>query len=750
MRVRQVGAIFALLVLSTGARAQTPYEQTVRPLLRSYCASCHGGESPAGGFAVEKLLALPESETLQQRDRWERIARRMRSGEMPPKGVAQPTSDQISSATDWIDDAYAQLDRTAPVDPGRVTARRLNREEYANSVRDLLGIDMNPAADLPPDPYGYGFDNIGDVLSVNAALTEQYLQAAERVSQAAIPIDGAPAAATMQRYLAERIGQDRQMRIHIDHSFPADGEYSLRTAFYQALKNDTRVELKLFVDGREVGSDILQFYYQIDRGFEAQSVPITAGRHRIEAAIEVLPEPAYSGSPPYLEYIQIDGPSTVTPAAGTAAYARFFTCGHPPGQHDSAACARRILTPLARRAFRRPPTPDEIGGLLHLASETETRTGSFEQSMRTAVQALLTSPHFLFRIERDAEADRPWALSDYELATRLSYFLWSSLPDEELLRLADAGELSGRVNEQVLRMLQDPKASALAKNFSGQWLQTRNLAVLKPDPTLFPEFNGDLAEAMRTETQMFFAAILNENRSVLEFLDGKFTFLNERLAKHYGIAGVAGERFQRVELDGVRRGGVLTQASVLTVSSYPTRTSPVIRGKWILENILNEPPPPPPPNVPALEESAGAGAGTMRQQLEKHRANPTCAACHSRMDPLGFGLENYDAIGRWRDTEGEAAIDVSGVLPNGQSFSTPAELVAVLAERRDAFTRVLAEKMLTYATGRGMETGDRTAVARIAERVKRSGYGFRDLIVAVAESAPFRMRSPRVEKGREP
>ena len=750
MGFRSSSGAFALLIVTVGSAAATPYRDAVRPLLRSHCASCHGGSAPAGGFAVEALLLMNESETLLDRARWEQIARRMQSGEMPPKGSPQPHQEQVSMVAGWIDAAYERLDRTQPVDPGRVTAHRLNRIEYSNSVRDLLGIDMNPAAELPPDPYGYGFDNIGDVLSMNAGLTGQYLKAAELISRAAVPLDGAAAPPTMQRYLAERIGQDRQLRIHIDHTFPVDGQYTLRTAFYQALKTGTRARLRLAVDGREVGADILQFYYQIDRGIETQGLHLTAGRHRIDASIEVLAEPAYKGKPPYLEYLQVYGPLAVTPAEETTAHARFFTCGHGPGQHASSACAKRILTPLARRAFRRPVAPAELDGLLTLAASEEARSGSFEQSMQVAVQALLMSPHFLFRVERDGDGAGPWELSPHELATRLSYFLWSTLSDEELSRLADDGRLGTALADQTRRMLADPRVSALVENFSGQWLQTRNLAVVKPDPVRFPEFTGELSDAMRTETEMLFGAILDEDRSIFEFLDGRFTFLNERLAEHYGISGVEGNEFRRVEIDGVQRGGVLTHGSVLTVSSYPTRTSPVIRGKWILENVLNEPPPPPPPDVPALDESTAANAGSMRQQLEKHRANAACAACHARMDPLGFGLENYDAIGRWRDHEGEATIDASGTLPGGRTFEAPSELKAIIAENKDAFTRALVEKMLTYATGRGMEISDRAAVRRIADRVSESGYRLSELILAVVESETFRMRSAKVKSKGKP
>lgn len=659
-----------------------------------------------------------------QRERWERIAQRVRSGEMPPKGLPRPEAATISAVTGWIASSYETMDRTTPVDPGRVTARRLNRFEYANSVRDLLGLDMNPGEDFPVDPYGYGFDNIGDVLSMNAGLTDQYLKAAERVARAAVPIEGEKIPATMQRYLAERIGQDRQLRVSVDHVIPVAGTYALRTGFYQALKDGTRVRMRLFVDGKQAAEDVLRFYYQIDRAIETKAIPLTAGRHHVEASIEVLPEPAYKGAPPYIEFLQVYGPLEVSPTPDR----RFFTCGHEPGKHD-ASCARRILAPLARKAWRRPVTGVEIDGLLGLAAREQTRTGSFEEAMRSSLTAILVSPHFLFRIEKDKGAG-PQSLSDHELATRLSYFLWGSLPDQELL----TERLDADLPRQTLRMLKDPRSSAFVESFAGQWLQIRNLSVLKPDPVKFPTFTGELAVAMRTETEMFFAAVLRENRSILDFLDGPFTFLNERLAKHYGIDGVTGDEFRRVTLDGGQRGGVLSHGSVLTVSSYPTRTSPVIRGKWVLDNLLNQPPPPPPADVPQLDEKAAANSGTMRQQLEKHRSSAACASCHSRMDPLGFGLENYDAIGRWR------VEDASGVLPGGQKFSTPVEMKQILKADPEAFTRALTEKMLTYALGRGVELRDRAAVRRIVDRVQANGYRMQELILGVVESEPFRKR----------
>lgn len=730
--------VILLLVALAMPAADDQWTAVVQPVLRTYCQACHSGASPAGGFSISPLLALPEASALVQRDRLEQIARRLSANEMPPRGAPHPPPEQLAVVRRWIQASYSRLDQARPVDPGRVTARRLNRLEYSNSVRDLLGLDLNPGEALPPDPSGYGFDNIGDVLSVNSSLAEQYLKAAERIAQAAIPVPGEHRTPTMQRYLGERVGQDRQLHLSIDHVFPVEGEYTFRTAFYQALGNGTQTRLRLLLDGREVATDVLKFYYQIDRGLEAHGVKVAAGRHRIDASIEVLPQPSYKGQPPYLEYIQVYGPEKVVPAAESNAYKSFFTCGHAPGDHD-ASCARRILAPLARKAWRRPITPAELEPVLSLVRREERQTGSMEQALRTGLEAILVSPKFLFRIERDS-VPGAHKLSGHELATRLSYFLWSSLPDDELSKLADNGKLSASLRPQIARMLQDAKSDAFVSSFAGQWLQTRNLTVVHPDPNLFPAFTGELAAAMRRETELFFAEVLKEDRPVLDFLDAPFTFLNEGLARHYGIPNITGDEFRKVALDGVQRGGVLSQASVLTVSSYPTRTSPVIRGKWVLENILNQPPPPPPPNVPPLDDQAGPSAGSVRRQLERHRANAVCAGCHTRMDPLGFGLENYDAIGRWRTRDGNSDIDASGTLPGGRSFTSPAELRQILKADGDTFTRALTEKLLTYALGRGVETADRATVNQIAGKVRDNGYRFRELIVGVVESDQFRMR----------
>jgi hypothetical protein len=473
----------------------------------------------------------------------------------------------------------------------------------------------------------------------------------------------------------------------------------------------------------------------MDRGFEKPGIAVTAGLHKVEADIRY---DGYLKDPPYLEYLQIYGPNRQLAREVNATYRRIFTCSE-----QTPGCARRIIEPLAHRAYRRPVSSAELKELTSLVTIAQKRGDSFQQGIRLALEAILVNPNFLFRVERDAgAAGTVHRISDLELASRLSYFLWSSMPDDELLALAEANRLHTPdvLHAQMKRLLTDKRSRSLVENFAGQWLQFRNLDVLKPDPQKFPEFDASLREAMRTETQMFFAAIVKDDRSILDFLDGRFSFVNERLAKHYGMDGVTGREFRRVDLDGSQRSGVLTQASVLTVSSYPTRTSPVIRGKWVLENLLDTPPPPPPPDVPPLNEGAVGTTVSLREQLEKHRANPVCAGCHARMDPIGFGLENYDAIGRYRTMDGKFSIDSSGTLPSGKSFSGAAELKTILRNDPQTFTRALTVKLLTHALGRGLEPYDRPAVATITQRVQQSDYRSSALIQAIVDSVPFQMR----------
>jgi mono/diheme cytochrome c family protein len=593
------------------------FAQDIQPLLARYCTKCHGGDTPRADLSLEKYKDAEQ--VLRDRKVWEKVVKNVRSKEMPPANKPQPTPAEAELLAGWVEAQLAKVDCTKERDPGRVTIRRLNRAEYNNTIRDLLGVDFQPAEDFPADDVGYGFDNIGDVLSLPPILLEKYLAAAETI---------------IERVFATPAARKRLMICDVD------------------------------------------------------------------------------------------------------------------AEPSKADCARKIIEHFATRAYRRPVRPDEMERLLKLVELAEKNGDSFETGIQLAAQAVLVSPHFLFRIETDPPpnvATPVRTLNNYELATRLSYFLWSSMPDEELFNHARNGTLreNGNLEAQVKRMLKDPKARALVENFAGQWLQLRNLKTVTPDPGTYPAWDEKLRAAMQKETELFFAAILREDRSVLEFLDADFTFLNERLARHYGIDGVQGEQFRRVQLTGKQRGGVLTQASVLTVTSNPTRTSPVKRGKYILENILGTPPPPPPPDVPELDEDKEL-TGSLRQRMEQHRAKPLCASCHQRMDPLGFGLENFDGLGAWRGKDGKFPIDASGVLPGGEKFNGPAELKAVLKEKKVDFCRCLTEKMLTYALGRGLEYYDKCVVDDIVAALAKNDYRFTALVLEIVKSEPFQKRRGRV------
>jgi len=733
-------AALALVAWSTANAAPEDFDTVVKPFVKQNCVGCHNAKTLSGDLDLDRFLTLTAPAALKERERWEKVIARLQSRTMPPKGVPQPSADRVAAVTGWLSRQYQDLDKNAKPDPGRVTAHRLNRYEYNNTVRDLLDLPLHFSDEFPVDPYGYGFDNIGDVLSLSPVLTEKYLKAAERVAKAALP-DG-PEKLMTARYSSQLIGQGFHLRVRTLHDFPVDGEYVLHTAWEQGFKAGTQFKGYIYLDGKPVHEQLLTVFTEMDRGFETKPLFIKQGPHLFETEIVIgddLKGP--KSAKPYPEFLLIRGPLSQPPLESSASYRRIFVCGHAPGQHQPA-CTRTVLTPLLHRAYRRPVDAADLDAMQGLVSMAQSRGDSFEAGIRVAITAMLMNPNFLFRIEHDPPKEGSHALSGPELASRLSYFLWSSMPDDELLSLAEKGRLndSAVLHAQMRRMMEDPKARALAENFSGQWLQTRNLDGQKPDAVKFPEFDVELKEDMRAETQMFFDAVVKEDRSVLDFLDGKFTFVNERLAKFYGIPDVTGREFRRVALDGRQRAGVLTQASVLTVSSYPTRTSPVIRGKWILENLLNDAPPPPPPDVPALDEQGIGKLASFRQKLEAHRANPVCAGCHARMDPLGFGLENYDGIGRWRTSDGDFPVDASGVLPDGTRFNGAEELRNILKSRKAQFVRALSEKMLTYALGRGLEVYDRPAVEKIATNVERNGYRFSALVDATVESAPFRLR----------
>jgi mono/diheme cytochrome c family protein len=732
------------------AQPKDSFQTVIVPFINENCAFCHGVQTPKGGL---DLTAFHSSADIsKQRERWEAVLDKIRSGEMPPKGLPRPDANQAKTVTAWFDAFFAKLDREIKPDPGRVTARRLNRFEYDNTVRDLLAVDFKPAEDFPADDTGYGFDNIGDVLSLSPLLMEKYLQAAEKIAYAAIPLP-ANLKPAVERFNPEKLqpvnaGNRAPHALEVTHNFPVEADYDLQADLSGAvLPYAVPVKLTIWLDGREITT--AEFSRQKAKPWNVgKRVKVKPGRHTVRYLITpgaVKPEDSDPAKARVgFNALVIRGPFNLVPPSATAGYQRVFTCGHAYGQH-LPACGEQVLSNLARRAYRRPVTPTELNALMGFVTLAQQNGDNFEQGVRVALQALLVSPKFLFRIEQDPAvktANGIGRLNDFELAARLSYFLWSSMPDDELLRLAETQQLRQPAvfNAQVARLLSDPKAAALVENFAGQWLQLRNLELVKPDPDRFPNFTAELREAMRRETELFFSAILKEDRSLVDFLDGRFTFLNETLARHYGLPGITGREFRRVELEGTQRSGVLTQASILTISSYPTRTSPVIRGKWILENILNAPPPPPPADVPLLDEKTVGLTGSLRQQMEQHRANPVCSSCHARMDPLGFGLENYDAIGAWRVSDGKFPVEATGVLPNGKAFKTPLELKAILQADRDAFTRCLTEKLLIYALGRGLERYDKPVVQSIVQRVAADHYRLNRLILEIANSYPFQQR----------
>ena len=716
----------------------------------------------------------------------EKILDKISTGRMPPPGAPAPAKAELDAAIAALNKTLGHSN-SAVQSPGRVTARRLNRIEYDNTLHDLLGISLRPGTDFPLDDAGYGFDNTGDVLSISPLLMEKYTTAARAASRAAVYGEVAPKQpGKLTRFLGKKLQDDPTSNalpfslrgaLWTSYDFPVTGDYEFRMRIgnYRPRENvsprqkelsrkfapspaekaelaelnriaDPPVKMVMTVDGREIYSEVVEgnIDYAYAHGESIARTRLTAGEHRFRAS---FPEYADMDDPRtnvntdgrrkiFVDYIDIVGPFNPAPAPKNPA---IFVCPeHTP------ACARRIIENTATRAWRRPVTVAELDRLAKLAATVRKDSEKFDEGLRIALEAILLSPNFLFRIEREptAPATGTYNLNDFELATRLSYFLWSSLPDEPLMRAAREHKLTqpGGLQTQLKRMLADPRATALIDNFAGQWLSLRELDRRKPDPVRFPLADDEILEAMKTESLLFAGAILRENRPILDFLDGRFTYLNGALARYYGLTGVNGEAFRKVELDGVQRGGVMTHGAILTLSSYATRTSPVLRGKWVLENLLGTPPPPPPPDIPALEEKDLGSTASVRQRLEQHRANPACAVCHNQMDPIGFGLENYDAAGRWRTHDGKFAVDSSGKLPGGQTFDKPQDLRRIMRDTPEAFTRNFVEKMMTYALGRGLEPSDRQAVGAIQQRLAANGYRFATLLEAILESPAFRQR----------
>ena len=711
------GVLLFSFSASSAPDAGGRFAETAQPLLAKSCQPCHNDRNASGGLNLAPFQN-PAS-VLKEREGWEKIIQKIHSGEMPPKGMPRVPTAQVEALSSFLKGEWELADKNIKPDPGRVTARRLNRNEYSNTVRDLLGVDFRAEKSFPADDSGYGFDNIGDVLTISPVLMEKYIDAAERIAARAIGADPLPKPVEVEYHAKHKtIRRVNLSSIEATHRIDFDAEYNIRIGLPgERAETAKPVLMGFWMDGKLLHSQMVEtkpskLVYFNPYSEEQFRLTLPEGDHTFRVGFidddfvkGMDTKEAYNNKTnKFLDSIVFVGPY---PVKGEKVSRKKILICDP---NSGSACVEKIVSALAHRAYRRPVTKAETAQLLNFVKLAKADGQTVEQGIQLAIQAMLVSPHFLFRVERDpGDPEKVHNITDLELASRLSYFLWSSMPDDELLGLAEAGKLRtpGVLHAQVKRLLADDRSSAFAANFAGQWLETRNLDSVKPDPGKFPEWGPDLRDAMKNETKLFFDAMLRENRPMADFLDAKFTFLNDRLAQHYGIEGIKGPEFRKVELQSGQRGGLLAQGSVLTVSSYPTRTSPVIRGKYVLQNILGTPPPPPPPDVPALDEASVGNSGSMRQQLEKHRSNPVCASCHSRMDVLGFGLENYDGIGKWRTADGKFNIDSSGTLPNGKSFTSPAELRVLLKDSLPEFARCLTEKMLTYSLGRGVERFDR-------------------------------------------
>ncbi len=786
-------AIGLSVVLASGPSAA---EGTAAPtedhqeLLDRYCVTCHSDALRDRGTVPVSLESVDLSDVPAQAALWEKVVRRLRTRSMPPVGRPRPDQPALDGLATALED---DIDRAAALRPdaGRTEPlHRLNRTEYQNAIRDLLALDIDAAALVPADDQSYGFDNIAGVLKVSPTLLERYMSAARQVSRLAVGASTlAPSGETFrivsdlsQYQHADGLPFGTRGGMSVSYTFPRDGEYDITLELldlYSGAPIREPHQLEVSIDGERVTvfrlvplddekdqgvayntrPDELEVRVAVDAGPRVVTATFIKKTDALaESVRQPFNRPHGEGDhllyQPHLGTMTITGPFNPTGAGDTPARRRIFVC-RPAQPSEETACARHVLSTLARRAYRRPVTETDLYELLAFYREGRV-AGSFDMGIERALRALLVSPDFLFRTVADPpdiEPATPYRLSDLELASRIAFFLWSSIPDDELLEVASAGQLQapGVIDGQVQRMLADPRSEAVAKNFAGQWLRLRNISGALPSDVLFPDFGESLRADFVQETELFFDSVLREDRSVTELLTADYTFLNERLAKHYGITNVYGSDFRRVALSDDTRRGLLGQGSILTVTSYPDRTSPVGRGKWVLENVLGTPPPPPPPNVPELEPEAGSGKVlTMRERMEEHRANPVCASCHRIMDPLGLALENFDAVGRWRGhMPGGGLIDASGAMPDGTVFDGPADLRRELVQNPEQLATVVTEKLLTYALGRGVEYYDMPAVRKITRGAASNDYSLRSLVVGVVTSTPFQMRMARAEPAAE-
>jgi hypothetical protein len=758
--------------ISTAADAQ----QTIK----QFCVECHNPIDWSGELSFDRV---DPGHVGDDPAVWERVVRKLRTRTMPPIDARRPDNATYESLAAWLED---NLDSAAPVNPGEPALRRLNRAEYANAIRDLLNLQIDVASLLPPDDSAYGFDNNGDLLVVSPSLLERYLSAADRVS--ALAIGDQETVAGAQTYtLAGDQSQSQHIEglplgtvggLAVEHNFPLDGEYEFQIALIRTNLEDIRGlehphHIEIAVDGErvlleEIGgaadrdrpgttiterSDVTDARLHVRVPVEAGARTVTAtfirkigaGTDRLRPFDRSTAGTYDSTGRPHVESLTVTGPFSPTSAGETLSRQRVFSC-RPQAASEEEACAREILTKLAAQAYRRPVDETDIARLMPFYSDGRAK-GSFDSGIQLALRRILASPSFVFRVEEDpadVAAGGSYFVSDIELASRLSFFLWSSLPDATLIELAAARRLheSDVLREQVLRMLADPRSSALVENFAGQWLHLRNLENIKPNTDAFPDFDNNLRQAFRRETELLFASIVAENRSVVDLLSADYTFVDERLARHYGIPNVYGSSFRRVELGPEldARRGLLGKGGILMATSHADRTAPTLRGKWVMENLLGTPPPPPPPNVPGLEAEPGAAPRTMRERMESHRASPNCASCHALMDPLGFSMENFDAVGGWRDLEAGARVDASGRLADGTAIDGVIQLRDALVADPRPFATIFTEKLMTYAFGRGLQHYDMPILRAILRGSAADDYRIQTIVLGIVQSAPFRMR----------
>ncbi|MDA8743235.1 DUF1592 domain-containing protein [Rubripirellula amarantea] len=735
------------------ASREAGYRDVLSPLLKTYCIDCHESGSD---ISLEDHASA--GDLLKDRNLWVRALAQVQLGSMPPEDGEMMDAATRESMIKWLDELANAVDCVRNPNAGKVALRRLNRAEYQNTVRDLTGVNYKPASNFPGDDVGYGFDNIGDVLSLPPLLIEKYLDAAEYISGKAIYTPPPGEIYEIDKVPSDLIGGEKYTYRNGSLNMGSNGTVAMQTD----LPFGGIYTLTLTASGDQGGSDPCRMKVQVGRKEKIIDVPnkepkdyevrmrLAKGTKKFE--ISFVNDYYKDGQDRNLRvhHLHLRGDevtsSLVSPKQLHASHRKLIFVT-PGSQRSDDQATASVVSRLASRAFRRPANRDEVNRLVKLAADVRADGGSYEEGIQVALQAILVSPHFLFKVEAprgpDSSGKMP-PISQYELATRISYFLWSSMPDDELLLLAHRGELRDRKKllSKVARMIRDPRANRFVENFAGQWLQLRNLDSVNPDTRMYRMFDDEIRDLMRRETLTFFAGVMRENLPVTTLLDADFTYLNEQLARYYGISGVTGDNFRKVSLAGTPRGGLLTHASVLTVTSNPTRTSPVKRGKWILDNLLGTPPPPAPPNIPELEKSKLVG--TLRERMEQHRDNPACAACHNMMDPLGFAMENFDAVGAWRTREGRDEIDASGKMPDGTEFSGVEDLRKLLSTtRRDQFVRCLTDKMMIYAIGRGTEYYDKCAVDKIMADVRAKDYRFAYLIVGIIESDPFQKQGFR-------